>query len=196
MRFLVISAFVLLVSIFPAVAQEKRYERQYKDDALDASIKCDLAKFAVYLNSLSKSETKEFLQPWKALVTIVETTEIKKKIGGGLDFPFFVFGKAGYEIVSKESNTVSGSRNIHSDNRINCHKSFIINLGIFSCLRSHKPSLLSGVTISCKKDDVATSNASGGGKFLLWTVGADLEGELASIKTLSIEVSAPPPKKQ
>lgn len=123
----------------------------------------------------------------KVIVTVTGTETITKKVGGNL------FIGVSYETSQVRARGFKAPRNIHVDNKINCRKSFVVDVGIYACFLEQKRRFLSGDSISCSENSIASLDMSAGVKSS-WVVEASLRGDLVKKREWKIEIVAPPDK--
>jgi hypothetical protein len=158
---------------------------KYDADTIDSSIKCELSQVARLLGTAKPGDPERV-----AIISVSGTETTTKKIGGGITF----FGGS-YETSIGRTRGAKGPRNIHVDNKINCRKSFVVDVGLLSCFREQRRLFLEGQTITCSDTSMASSAANAGGKFDVWVLNVSLSGDYTKKREWKIEVSAPPEKK-
>lgn len=171
----------------PAQAQSETVYK-YDADTIDSSIKCELSQVARLLGTAKPGGPERM-----AIISVSGTETTTKKIGGGVT----LFGSLGgsYETSIGRTRGAKGQRNNHVDNKINCRKSFVVDVGLLSCFREQRRLFLEGQTITCSDTSMASSAANAGGKFDLWVLNVNLSGDYIKKREWKIEVSAPPEKK-
>lgn len=164
---------------------------KYDADAINSSIKCELSKVAT---SLSRYQISSERLKAKVSISGKETTNVGGGIGVGFPFPFLP--KA--EVKGSHGTTIlrgaQGSRNIHDDNKINCKKSYVVNVGIVDCFNEQRALFVEGNTISCSHETTASGTASASGKVQIWVINAGPSGEISKTRVWTIALTAPPEK--
>lgn len=122
----------------------------------------------------------------QASVSVKGTETTTKKFDGA--FPPF---STTYETSSAVIRGFKGKRNINVDNSINCRKTNIVDLGLYSCFREQQPIFLSGQSIICGGASNASADFGLGGK-ITWFVEVTLKGNIIKKREWSIDVQAPP----
>jgi hypothetical protein len=178
---------LLCASFTPAQAQSQTVYK-YDADTIDSSIKCELSRVARFLGKQKPGGPAMI-----AIISVSGTETTTKKVGGGVGL-FGSFGGS-YETSIGRTRGAKGPRNINVDNKINCKKSFVVDVGLFSCFQEQKRLFLEGQTISCSDTSTASSAVNAGGKFDLWVLNVNLSGDYVKKREWKIEVSAPPEKK-
>lgn len=168
----------------PAQAQSQTVYK-YDADTIDSSIKCELSQVARLLGTAKPGGPERM-----AIISVSGTETTTKKIGGGIT----LFGGS-YETSIGRTRAAKGTRNIHVDNKINCRKSFVVDVGLLSCFREQRRLFLEGQTITCSDTSMASAVANAGGKFDVWVLNVNLSGDYTKKREWKIEVSAPPEKK-
>lgn len=176
-------AVLFLCGISGASAQSATVYR-YDSVVMDASIKCELGRVA---RTLARS--RQSLDPtrMKVFVTVTGEETISKKVGGSI---FSIGGS--YERKTGRARGFEGERNIHVDNTANCRKSYVVDVGIYSCFEEQKGAFIAGQRITCTDTSTATANAKAGAKFAIWVLDAEVSGEFANTRTFKIDSVAPP----
>jgi hypothetical protein len=161
-----------------ASAQQSVY--RYDDNAIDSSVKCELGRASREYGPQKAGGPK-----MTATVTAKRTDTTSKKVAGSL-----FFGGATYEDGGARTSSFKATRNINVDNHINCRKSFVIDLGLYSCFMEKRARFFAGETISCGGSSSGSLDLSLGGS---WTLGgtAKLQGDLIKKREWTVEVSAP-----
>jgi hypothetical protein len=181
MKIVFIAVIAGLITSSGAFAQSRTVYK-YNSDTIDSSIKCELSQVAKLLQPSKPDPSRMF-----ATISVSGEETITRKVGGS----FFGIGGS----VQQEGGRLrgaSGRRNINVDNRINCRKSFIVDVGVLSCFQEQQRLFLDGQTITCAETSTGTSGVKAGGKFDLFTVGAEVGGEWTSKRVWKIEIKAPP----
>jgi hypothetical protein len=180
--FLLLAFSVLSVSASHAQSQTVY---AYDTGVIDSSIKCELGQVAKMLSRYNPDPARLV-----ATVNVSGEETISRKISGGLNF--FIDVGGGYEKKAGRKRGMEGTRNIHVDNRVNCNKRNIVDVGIASCFAEQRAAFVAGQTVTCNDVSTATSNVTAGGKFVLFVVGANVSGELANTRSWTIDIVAPP----
>ena len=188
MKRVVLISFGLLLTAAAAQA-EVQPQTVYRYDAqtIDASIKCELGQVARMFGPPKLGWPK-----MQAVINVSGNETTTKKVGGGVGL--FASVGASYEVAQGRARGAKGTRNIHADNTVNCRKSFVVDVGIYSCFREQKDLFLAGQTISCSDSTTASSAANAGGKFDIWLVNVNVTGDLTMKREWKVDVTAPPEK--
>ena len=182
MRVVVFAALTVLMSVKCANA-EKVYK--YDADAINSSIKCELSRVAVSLAKFKISASR-----LKAKVSIAgkESTNSAGGFKLGFPFPFLPSAetKGGYQVETLRG--AEGPRNIHVDNKANCKKSYVVNVGIVECFNEQRSLFLEGNTITCSTQSTATGTVAANGKVQIWVINAGPSAEVTKTRVWTIAV--------
>ncbi|MCC8955039.1 hypothetical protein H8B02_16805 [Bradyrhizobium sp. Pear77] len=152
---------------------------RYDVDTIDSSIKCELSEVAkLYGPQRARGPVMT------AFVAVTGTETLTKKVGGNL------FIGATYETFTVRTRAFKKRRNINVDNNVNCSKSFVVSVGVYSCFVDQRHRFFSWETISCSESSMASMDLSAGVK-TNWIVEASITGDLVSKREWKIEIVAP-----
>ncbi len=121
----------------------------------------------------------------KVSLEVTGTETVTKKVS--VDF----FGNASYETSRKNIVGNSWTRNIHEKNRVNCGKSFVVDVGLYSCMQQERGRFFEGRTVTCGTSTSASTQAGAGVKFV-WFIETKIEGNLVIKREWEIKLKAPP----
>src|SRR4051812_16851124 len=180
MRLAIIAALVSGCWISHAAGQTSVYK--YDSDAINASIKCELAQAERLFRKTNVDRGR-----MRAFVTITgeETTFVK----AGLNVNFLTIFRANAEYSQKKKRLrgAKGVRFISAANGVNCKKSFVVDVGILSCFQEQRSQFLDNQTITCSEDTTATATAGAGGGFTKWLLDASPSGEISKTRVWKID---------
>jgi hypothetical protein len=161
---------------------------------MEASVACELSKAA-------KALKRHKIDPARMHAKLDMTGSDVKNKEGSLSFTIplpmvpVTFGGS-IKGESKQSQTFGyhGIRNIDVGNKINCGKSFAIDLGLSDCIS--KSQFAKGDSVECSQEVVATAAADANFKVQFWIVNAGPSGSYSVTRTIKVAVEAPPPPKK
>lgn len=179
----VFGAILVLFASGSVVHAQQRQLATYDTNTIDSSIKCELSRTAkLYGPQRANGPAMQ------AVVTVKGTETTTKKVGGN-----FIFG-ANYQTTTTVIRGFKGTRNINVDNSINCKKSNIVDLSLYTCLAEVQGIFFSGQSITCGSSSTASADFSAGGK-ITWVVEASIQGGITKKREWTIDLQAPPDKK-
>ena len=186
----VIFAGLAILSSYVSASAQSHSVYKYDSDTINSSIKCELSQVARLFRANSRD-----LSRMRAHIAISGEEVTSVKAGASIGLPLIFDFRGNYERKSSRLRGAKGNRNIHVDNKVNCRKSFVVDVGILSCFTEQRRLFTTdGQTITCSETTTATSSASADGKFGLWILNAGPSGEVSKTRTWKLDLVAPPEK--
>jgi hypothetical protein len=181
---------VLLLILFSSeTGQAQEIIPRFDKQTIDNSLKCELSQVARALRPHK-------VPPARLRAKVESAYTDTRNTGGGfkLEFPFQFFPSAEAKAESKDviGRVVRGTRNIHVDNSVNCHKRNVVNLGIYECFRDALRDFVGGDSIDCTREKTATGSANANFRVQIWVVNAGPTGSYSVTRTWKVAVTAPP----
>ncbi len=163
-----------------ASAEAQQAINRYDFDTIDSSIKCELSRVArLYGPQRGGGPVM------KVSLELTGTETVTKRIA--VDF----FGNASYETSRKDLEGAAWTRNIHEKNRVNCGKSFVVDLGLYDCMRRQQIRFSEGRTVFCGRSTYASAQAGVGVRFV-WFIETKIEGNVVIRRDYEWKLKAPP----
>lgn len=192
MRTLLSVFLLLIISTFSAIAQQPL--NRFDAVMMESSVACELARAA---RSLEKRNIAPERMHAKLDLTGSDVRNTEGSLSLTIPLPFVPVTIGGnIKASNKQSQTFGyhGVRNIDRGNKINCGKSFVVDLGLADCIINSQ--FARGDSVECSQEVVATAQADANFKVQFWILNAGPSGSYSVTRTMKVAIEAPPPAKK
>ncbi len=190
--FLSLALLLSILSVSSASAQQSHAVNRFDSRTIDSSVKCELSAIA---RSLAQSHVDSARMKAHLTITGDETMNLSGGFTIGLPLPWLPSAGGTTSNQHEIIRGIEGDRNISVDNKINCKKSFVVDVGVISCFRDEGSFFLNGDTITCSSKTTATGTVNASGKIQLWLVNVGPSGSLSKTRVFTVALVIPPQKK-